>query len=98
MTETLEEKTLPKQRFNGKIARDLRIKAGLSQLKLSGVLCKRVEEITPSGDHYPLGIRSLGKLIGRFEKGEPNKHPKESRAAMLYLSWLQEEGYNPYNL
>ena len=98
MTQTLEEKTLEEPKFDGKIAKEIRLKAGFSRRILSRELLKKALGKIPLEHDLPRGFLTPDLLIYNFEHGKPNKYPKRSETAMLYLNWLKEKGYNPYNL
>src|SRR3989344_4329850 len=71
--------------FDSLKARRIREEAGLSKRELVGKLGLN-------------GSKSAYILIAEYEKGARIGTPKKNENSQRYLSWLKEQGYNPYNL
>lgn len=66
-------------------ARKIREEAGLSKRELVGKLGLN-------------GSKTAYILITDYEKGARIGTPKKNENSQRYLSWLKEQGYNPYNI
>lgn len=73
--------------FDPEKARQVRIKAGLTQQELGRIIT------TTTPEHGQV-------FLGKLEKGVrmPSKYQKPRGICKKYLYWLKEQGYNPYKL